>query len=147
MIRIRRFLELSAADQSLLLTALFLTGAIVVGLRLLPFQTRQRLLAGMGKGSVRPGQNDRPSPERIAWAVTVASRYVPGTACLSQASAAQALCLRHGYPAQLRIGVAKGERGTLEAHAWVESEGRIIVGGLHDLSRYTPLPSLEGKTV
>jgi hypothetical protein len=146
MIRIRKFLDLSTSDQNLVIAALLLVGAIVVGLRLLSFQTLQRLLAGMARGSERSRRNDRPSPERIAWAVTVASRYVPGAACLARASAARALCLRHGYPAQLHIGVTKGERGNLEAHAWVESEGKIIIGGLLDLSRYTRLLSLEGKS-
>jgi hypothetical protein len=146
MIRIRKFLDLSKSDQKLMIAAFLLAGATVAGLRLLPFQTLQRLLAGTASGSVRSRQNDRPSLERIAWAVMVASRYVPGAACLARASAARALCLRHGYPAQLHIGVTKGERGTLDAHAWVESEGKIIIGGLLDLSRYTRLLSLEGET-
>lgn len=144
---IRRLLDISTADQNLLFTAWFRMAAIVVGLKLLPFQTRQRLLSGTSKEPVRSGQNDRPSAERIAWAVTVASRYVPGAACLSQAWATQTLCLRHGYPAELHLGVTKGEGGNLEAHAWVESEGKIVIGGLQDLSRYTPLPSLEGKAL
>jgi len=36
-------------------------------------------------------------------------------------------------------------QGQLQAHAWVESQGRIVSGGLKDLWRYTPLPLLEGK--
>jgi len=36
-------------------------------------------------------------------------------------------------------------RKQLQAHAWVESQGRIVSGGLKDLWRYTPLPLLEGK--
>jgi hypothetical protein len=45
-------------------------------------------------------------------------------------------------PRSLRIGVAKGEAGKLEAHAWVESQGRIVIGGLRDLPYFTPLPPL-----
>jgi hypothetical protein len=52
---------------------------------------------------------------------------------------------RHGFSPQLRIGVAKGETGKLEAHAWIESQGKIVIGYLKDLSRFTPLPSLEGE--
>jgi hypothetical protein len=70
---------------------------------------------------------------------------VPGATCLSQALAAQTLFLRQGYPAELHIGVAKNETGQLEAHAWVESEGQVVIGDLQNLSRYTPLPSLEAE--
>jgi hypothetical protein len=109
-------------------------------------RARQRTLTGGSKGSAQPGKGVRPSLEQIAWAVRAGSRYVPGAACLPQAWAARSLCLRYGYPAQLRLGVSKGESGALEAHAWVESDGKIVIGGLPDLSRYIPLPSLEGKT-
>jgi hypothetical protein len=95
---------------------------------------------------VRLDRTARPSPERIAWAVRVARRYVPAATCLSQALAVRTLFRRQGYPAQLRIGVTKGERGQLEAHAWVESEGKIVIGGSQDLARYTPLPSLQGES-
>jgi hypothetical protein len=49
----------------------------------------------------------------------------------------------YGYASELRIGVAKGEQGELEAHAWVEYQGKVIIGGLSTLSRYVPLPSLN----
>jgi hypothetical protein len=120
-----------------LLQAAFLLGAVGLGLRLLPFRALRRLLA---RAKVRACQA---SVERIAWAVHVASRYVPMSTCLSQALVCQVLLSRHGYPASLRIGVTQGAGKRLEAHAWVESEGRIVVGGARDLVGYTPLPPLE----
>jgi hypothetical protein len=54
------------------------------------------------------------------------------------------LLVRQGYPALLHIGAAKGEGGQLRAHAWVESEGRVVIGG-HDLGRYAPLVALEAE--
>jgi hypothetical protein len=30
----------------------------------------------------------------------------------------------------------------LRAHAWVKSEGRVVIGG-HDLGRYAPLIALQ----
>jgi hypothetical protein len=44
----------------------------------------------------------------------------------------------------VRIGVAKGKGGKLEAHAWVECGGEVIIGG-HELERYTSLVTLEGR--
>lgn len=77
--------------------------------------------------------------ENIAWAVNVVGRYVLGdNTCLTQALAAELLLRRRGYRAHTRIGVAKGYKGNLEAHAWVESDGQVVVGGPRAaLTRYT----------
>ena len=141
--RIHKFSSLSAADRSLLLKAVFLLGVMTLGLRVLSFHAMRRFSMRAGQKTARARHTDRPSAGRIAWAVGVASRYVPAATCLSQALAARILLKQQGYPARLCIGVARGERGQLEAHAWVESQGRIIVGNSQDLSHYTPLLSLE----
>jgi hypothetical protein len=52
---------------------------------------------------------------------------------------------RFGLPACLRIGVAKTKAGNLQAHAWVESEGKIVIGRITNLSHYTMLSPLEGE--
>lgn len=83
--------------------------------------------------------------DRVTWAIAVASRYVPKATCLAQAQAMQVLLGRCGHPASLRIGVARSEEGRLHAHAWVESDGRIVLCNCEDLARYTPLPPLEGE--
>ncbi|MBI5411081.1 MAG: lasso peptide biosynthesis B2 protein, partial [Nitrospirae bacterium] len=81
--------------------------------------------------------------ERIAWAIHVASRYLPGTGnCLVQALATQGLLARHGNPACVRIGVANDEDGRFKAHAWVECDGTIVIGGV-GVSQYTALPRWE----
>jgi hypothetical protein len=93
---------------------------------------------------LRPGSGSAMIPQaRIIWAVETASRHIPKCACLTVALTAQVLLSRHGQKSDLRIGVVKGAEKNLEAHAWLESEGRILVGALHDLSRYTPLPQLK----
>jgi hypothetical protein len=55
------------------------------------------------------------------------------------------LLSRHSYPTTLRLGVARSPEGRLEAHAWLEHEGDIVIGNLPYLERFTPLPSLEQK--
>ena len=48
-------------------------------------------------------------------------------------------------PACLRIGVVKGAGGQFQAHAWVESDGVVVIGGSEpEPERYTPLPALDG---
>jgi hypothetical protein len=67
---------------------------------------------------------------------------------LPQALAAESLLLRHGHPVEFRIGVVKTDRDRLEAHAWVESAGRLVVGDLtQGLVTYSPLPPLPGAKV
>ena len=84
-------------------------------------------------------------PDRVVWAVVVASRYVPMSTCLTQALAAQVLLARRGYSAHLHIGVAKeGAEAKLKAHAWVESDGKVLIGG-SEPGRYTHLLALEGE--
>lgn len=141
--RILKFWHLSSADQWLLLESALLLGLITLGLRILPFLTLQRLLHRASQTFVRLPHNNQPTAKQIAWAVQVAAQYIPSAACLPQALTVQLLYRRQGYPANLRIGVAKNQQGRLEAHAWVESQDRVVIGKLHDLSRYTLLPSWE----
>jgi hypothetical protein len=83
------------------------------------------------------------SIERVVWAVNVVSRYMPGgVKCLARALATQRLLAQQGYFTQLRIGV-KNLKGKLEAHAWVENNGEVVIGEVPNLSEFTALPALE----
>ena len=53
--------------------------------------------------------------------------------------AGQVLLGRQGEPSELRLGVAKDDWGALQAHAWLESNGAVVVGGELDLGEFTPL--------
>jgi hypothetical protein len=141
--RLGKFLRLTRSERRLLLSAALLLGAIRLGLWLLPFQTLRRLL--MRLTAAAQLQTARVSVGRVVWAVEVVSRYMPGVKCLARALATQVLLRYYSHQAHLCIGVARSEKGQLQAHAWVESQGRIVSGGLRDLWRYTRLPSLEGK--
>jgi hypothetical protein len=131
------------ADGFLLCNAGLWLVATRLGLWLLPFRVVRRLLARAARPPM-PLRGPSPSPDRIARAVALARRFVPHATCLPQALAAEALFIRYGQPADLRIGVAKTAGGRLTAHAWVENRGRVVVGDLRDLSRYAPLPPLPG---
>lgn len=143
--RILKFLRLPSTDRRLLIKSAFLLGVIRLGLSLLPLKTLLGLVRGVKHERTGVSSADNISSDRIAWAVIVASRYVPFATCLTRAMVVQMLFAQEGYPAHLRIGVAKSEEDRLEAHAWVESQGRIVIGGLKDLSRFNLLPPLEGK--
>jgi Transglutaminase-like superfamily len=139
--KLSKFVRLQQRDRGLLFKTVLLLAAVKLGLALLPFQTLRRLLAKLSQRL--PPQ--RPlSVAKAIWAIEVASRYMPGGAkCLVRALATQVLLARQGYATQLRIGVAKGDRDRLEAHAWVESQGRVVIGRLNNWERFIPLPDLK----
>jgi hypothetical protein len=65
--------------------------------------------------------------ERVIWAGRAASRRLPFATCLSSALALQRCLSRHGHACELHIGVARENR-SIVAHAWIEREGRIVLG-------------------
>jgi hypothetical protein len=77
-----------------------------------------------------------PSPERLEWAVSVASRFVPYATCLTQAVALQRLLARHGYRSVVQVGV-NNVGGQFLAHAWVEHEGQTLLGTSEAVARYS----------
>ena len=142
MMYLHKFLGLPAAERWLLVKAALLLGGTRLGLRLLPFRILRRLVESLSRPSAWLPATDSFSTERIVWAVELASRYVP-TTCLSRALSAQVLLARRGYPVLLHFGAVKdGER--FLAHAWLESEGQVLIGG-QVLEPYISLGTLEGN--
>ena len=140
-----KLLQLKSSDRQLLFATFALLGAIRLGLWLLPFPTWCRLLARVMQAKVNLQQAEPTSISKVVWAVSIASRYMPGgVKCLVRALTTQVLLNRQGHAAELRLGVAKGQGGQLEAHAWVESQGQVVIGSLSNLSSFTPLPSFGG---
>jgi transglutaminase superfamily protein len=122
------------------LAAAALVGGMRLALRLLPYATVQRIAMRLG----RPHATIPLAVSRVAWAVAAAGRRVPGGAnCLAQALAALVLLRRHGHHGVIRLGVAYGAGRQLEAHAWLEHEGAVLVGSA-GVSRYTALPATAG---
>lgn len=130
-------------DRKLILDTVILLAAMRLGLRFLPFQTLQNKLETASQ--LFPKAKEQLSVGKIIWVVNASSRYMPGVKCLARALTAQVLMKQHGHPSELRIGVAKGETGELEAHAWIEHRGRVVIGALNDLQRYVPMPSFKGS--
>ncbi|BAZ11055.1 hypothetical protein NIES4071_28800 [Calothrix sp. NIES-4071] len=146
--RLRNFLKRSNRSKILLLTALILLTSIRFGLLLLPFRNLLKLITLISEGLLHKIAVNKVSLGQIVWAVDVVTRYMPGGAkCLARALTTQVLMNWCGYKPELRIGVSKGETGTFEAHAWIEYQGRVVIGYLQDLPRFVPFPSLEGVNI
>src|SRR5881296_1041372 len=136
----RRFFRLPLAERRLVLAAAALAAGVRLALRVAPFRLVQAALVRVA----RPSRSVPSLPvPRIVWAVTATTRRVPGAnGCLVRALVARTLLARHGHPAKVRLGVPRRPGGALAAHAWVESDGRIVVGGA-ERPEFSPLPPLE----
>lgn len=138
----RKVVGCLAADRWLLVSALCLVPAIRFGLCVLPVRAVGRVLGWLVSG--KPGVARDPSlADRVARAVTRASRVVPGATCLTQALATQVLLERHGLPTRLHIGVVRDGGQAVRGHAWVESQGMIVIGGAMS-GQWSPLLTVEG---
>jgi len=145
MARLSKFLRLRSADRGLLLKTMLLVWTVRLGLWLLPFHVVRQLLAKLALKSASSQNGGRALVDRDIWAVTVACRYVPLATCLTQALVTKVLLGRHGHHATVRIGVARSDGGELQAHAWVESNGRVVIGGSEaSLKHYIPLAASDG---
>jgi hypothetical protein len=133
--------QLPKIDRQLLLESYLLLSSIRLGLWLLPFGRLQKFLSKTG--SLKKLKIEI-QIKQVTIAVNRASRYSPGNVkCLARALTTEFLLNKYGYSPQLRIGVTKGERGNLEAHAWVEEKEKIVIGYLQDLNKFTVLPLLD----
>ncbi len=76
---------------------------------------------------------------RHAHAIGRAARLVPGASCLTQALALQTVLSRCGEQSSLVLGVdfKPDAKRDFEAHAWIEWQGRILIGG--PIERWKPL--------
>lgn len=138
--RLRKFARLPAREQRLFLEALILAVVFRTALWFAPFRTTQRMLTHLGSARTPAGRVF--SPEAVALAVIRATRVVPRATCLTQALTAKLLLLWNGYPATLRIGVGRDAEAEFAAHAWLEYEGRVIIGD-GGLEQFTPLAGIE----
>ena len=76
----------------------------------------------------------------LVWAVERSSALPLGQMkCLGRALVTQTLMLLSGHTSKVCFGVAKEPHNQIEAHAWVEYQGRIIIGQLNNMSRFYPL--------
>ena len=138
-----KFLRLPVADRNFLFEVMLVVWAVRLILWLLPFRMVRALLTRLAGNH---GRSPEIPVDRVVRAVMTASRYVPAATCLTQALVTKLFLTRLGHEASVRIGVARSEAGELQAHAWVESRGRIVIGGSgRSLRRFTPLSAPNGE--
>lgn len=138
----RRFLALPRGQRQLLVLALIVVANVRVALCVLPSRLIVRLMRRLTHVAAGASRSRGPSAERVAWAVSSASRVVPRATCLTQAISGQLLLRHYGHAAKLCLGVARSEPGRFLAHAWLERDGRVLLGGAESVT-FTRLPSFS----
>jgi hypothetical protein len=139
--KLRKLLKCSPAELLLLVKVAGLLVIVDCGLRLWPFPRLQAILARRRWRWRTPQTVGERVLNRLVWAVEVSGRY-GGASCLKQALTLQWLLSRRGVSTRLWLGVQSDE-ATLRAHAWLEHDGRVIIGGAL-AEGYTPLHGFDG---
>lgn len=142
--RLLKLLTISNSDRVVFLTAFFILNFVRLGLFFLPFSVLQKLLYQTSQLLKLKIPVVLPTPSKIVWSVNVSSRYAWGEVkCLARALTTQTLMKICGYDARLQIGVAKADDGKIQAHAWIEYEGKVVIGGLSNLESYIPMQLIK----
>ena len=105
---------------------------------LLPFDR----VTHLAQQRIGPGETGKPEQlhvqQRLARRIERAAWFVPHATCLVRVLAGAQLFAAQGRQADVVIGVRR-RAGVLEAHAWLESGGRVVLGDVQDLTSYHPL--------
>ena len=136
---LRSVLALSTRERLLVAEAAVLLVGVGAAVRVVAY-TRVRALLG---SLPAPLPESDTAPEDVRWAVSAGGGAVPGDpSCLVRALVAEAMLERRGHETALRFGVDDAG-ADMEAHAWLESGGEIIVGG-ESREAYTRLEASSG---
>ena len=125
-----------------LLASLVLLPVIDISLRRVGYKrTLLWLSQRVQRAEVKINRLDAPDvASKIARMVSLAGRRGPWpTTCLRQALLLWFFLARRGLVAELRLGVEKSADGDFAAHAWVERDGHVLIGGEDVQQRYVVL--------
>ena len=131
-------MRLDSSARALVFATILLMGLVRTALRVAPFRIVKRVAEAGPLTGTRFGKF---SEEQVAWAVLLASRYIPKATCLTQALTARLLLTFCGHMNQLHIGVTRDS--DFKAHAWIECRRGVLVGGTAGSERFTPILSFR----
>jgi hypothetical protein len=135
----RRFSALEKPERRGVLEATALTLVVWSGLRLFRYSALRRGLRAYAH-TTRHRTSHAASRFRVLRAVNrVAGRLPAANNCLVLALVADTMLQRRGQASEIRIGVRRSASRRVQAHAWVECDGAVVVGALDDLAEYAPL--------
>lgn len=128
--KILKFIFLPYQNKKLLSQSLIAVSVIRLSLWVFPFKTLNHWLCTFAAADSGDGKVESSVIDNVASAVQICSRHIPYASCLTQALAARTILGLRGQYSQLKIGVDRDENGKFMAHAWVEVDGKIVIGKL-----------------
>ncbi len=140
--RLYKFLALTWREKGLYLNTAFWLLAVKAGLYLLPFERLRGWLARFDAPAGKPVEMEE--MRAIIEAIERISQVLAPLRinCLPRALVGHRLLGRKGFDVQLKIGVLKNRSDQLAAHAWLEYQGRVILGDLRGLEQFAAFPAL-----
>ena len=126
---IAAFARKDRIDQRLLIDAALLHLFVAAAVHVLPFGRLRRLLHLIGDAGV-PSDIPVDISARIVQAVQTVSARLPGGNCLTDALIAQCLLAGHACETTLCFGIGRQRPAhrPFDAHAWLESHTRHLIG-------------------
>jgi hypothetical protein len=142
--KIRNYPSRSWPNLWLLVESALWLVSIKFGLHIFRFQTLREILSIASLMRRFSGEPAQDSLERVVWSIEKSSCYLPRSInCLPRALAAQVMLTQRGHDVEVIIGARRNQQRRLNAHAWVEHQGKVIIGNMKDLSQYSPLKNAE----
>ena len=119
-----RFRGLPTAERRLIIKTAVLFKTAHITLRFQPLdRARASLVRLASRLNARAG-----TLSELTWAVKAVNRHLPGKhSCLINAVSAEAIARHSGLAVDFRLGAARNG-DAMRFHAWLEQEGRIIIG-------------------
>ena len=133
---------LDALQWRYLALSLVLLPAIDVSLRCVGFRRTKRWLEARVKSPEAKvsGNSVEATAAQIAAVVSLAGRRsLWTTSCLRQALGLWVLLARRGIASEVRVGIESTPDAGFAAHAWVERNDQVLIGGEHARERYVTL--------
>lgn len=140
--RLEKFGRLPWKERWTIVEAAAICAVVRLMLATTPYGRVSAMVGRVARRSGRGGRLDATGEEvaRVVRAVGAASSAILGTGqCLVRALAAQVMLGRRGYRTEVKFGVEKDGDGVFGAHAWLERDGRVLIGGGVEPGRYAPL--------
>ena len=135
----RSFSSLDRPARRRVTEAAALVILVWAALRVLPFSAVRSMLAHYARRRAARSVTAAAEPILVRRAVTgIAARWSFARNCLVQALTAHTMLASRGVESDLHIGVRRNQ-ASLEAHAWVDCHGAMVVGDIDRLPHYALL--------
>jgi len=142
---LRKFRQLRPDARIALVEAMLLVTGIRILLPAFGLKNVRWILKATGSAlHAKPGLH---AGEILRLLQAAARRCPVGSTCLTRALAGQLLLRKAGIESRLCIGVMRDQRHAFQAHAWLERDGKVILGGSNEeIRQWSPLSGVDERT-